>query len=72
VTVAVTAGPWALNNREIDMGKFHDLMDRELRIRGMAEGTLQSYLRSMRCLLRHFMRPPDQLGAEEASSTSST
>jgi site-specific recombinase XerD len=47
------------------MGKFHDLMDRELRIHGMAEGTRQSYLRSMRCLVRHCMRPPDQIGAEE-------
>ena len=47
------------------MGKFHDLMDRELRIRGFAENTRNSYLEKMRCLVRHFMRPPDQLGPEE-------
>ena len=47
------------------MGKFHDLMDRELRIRGMAESTRENYLRNMRDFVRHFRRPPDQLGAEE-------
>ncbi len=47
------------------MGKFHDLMDRELRIRGMSQSTRESYLRNVRCFVRHFMRPPDQLGAEE-------
>ncbi len=47
------------------MGKFYDLMDRELRIRGFAEGTRESYLRSMRCFVRHFMRPPDELTAED-------
>ena len=66
MAVAVTAGRLAPNDREIiAMGKFQDLMDRELRIRGLAEGTRESYLRSMRCFVRHFMRPPDQLGAEE-------
>jgi integrase/recombinase XerD len=47
------------------MGKFYDMMDRELRIRGVAEGTRESYLRCMSCFVRHFMRPPDELGAEE-------
>jgi site-specific recombinase XerD len=47
------------------MGKFYDLMDRELRIRGLAEGTRQSYLQSMRCFVRYFMRPPDELTAED-------
>jgi site-specific recombinase XerD len=47
------------------MGIFHDLMDRELRIRGFAENTRKSYLLAMRCYVRHFMRPPDQLTAEE-------
>jgi site-specific recombinase XerD len=47
------------------MGKFHDLMDRELRIRGLAENTRRSYLETMRHLVRHFMRPPDQLTAED-------
>ncbi len=47
------------------MGKFHDLMDRELRIRGLADTTRTSYLEKMRCFVRHFMRPPDQLTAED-------
>lgn len=47
------------------MGRFQDLMDRELRIRGLAENTRKSYLEKMRCFVRHFMRPPDQLAAEE-------
>ena len=47
------------------MGKFQDLMDRELRIRGLAENTRRSYLETMRSFVRHFMRPPDQLTAED-------
>ena len=47
------------------MGKFQDLMDRELRIRGFAENTRQIYLEKMRCFVRHFMRPPDELTAED-------
>ena len=47
------------------MGKFQDLMDRELRIRGLAENTRRSYLDTMRCFVRHFMQPPDQLTAED-------
>ena len=47
------------------MGKFHDLMDRELRIRGLAENTRKCYLEKMRCFVRFFMRPPDQLTAED-------
>jgi len=47
------------------MGKFQDLMDRELRIRGMAENTRESYLQKMRCFVRYFMQAPDQLTAED-------
>lgn len=31
------------------MGKFYDLMDRELRIRGLAKATRETYLRNVRC-----------------------
>jgi len=51
------------------MGKFLDLMDRELRIRGLAENTRESYLTNMRCFVRHFMRPPDQLTAEDVKQS---
>jgi len=47
------------------MGRFHDLMDRELRIRGLADRTRESYLANMKCFVRHFMRAPDQLTAED-------
>lgn len=47
------------------MGRFYDLMDRELRIRGMAEGTRQNYLYLMRLFVRHFMRPPDEMTADD-------
>ncbi len=47
------------------MGKFQDLMDRELRIRGFAENTRKCYLEKMKCFVRHFMQPPDQLTAED-------
>ncbi len=46
------------------MGRLHDRMDRELRIRGYAENTRKSYIGNMRCFVRHFMRPPDELTAE--------
>lgn len=46
------------------MGKLHDRMDRELRIRGYAENTRKSYIEKMRCFVRYFMRPPDELTAE--------
>lgn len=46
------------------MGKYHDLMDRELRIRGLAEETREKYLRYMRRFVGHFMLPPDQLTVE--------
>lgn len=46
------------------MGKLHDQMDRELRIRGYAEGTRTIYLQSMKSFVRHFMRSPDELTVE--------
>lgn len=46
------------------MGKFHDLMDRELRVRGLADGTRKHYLQYMRGFVRHFMLSPDRLTLE--------
>ena len=37
MAVALTADRLASHNREIEMGRFLDLMDRELRIRGLAD-----------------------------------
>lgn len=49
------------------MGKFHDLMDRQLRIRGYSEATRQTYLGRVRQFVRFFMRPPDELTAEDVN-----
>lgn len=46
------------------MGRFHDRMDEDLRIRGYSANTRASYLRGVRHFVRHFMRPPDQLTPE--------
>ena len=46
------------------MGRFHDRMDEDLRIRGYSANTRASYLRCVRHFVRHFMRPPDQLTPE--------
>jgi site-specific recombinase XerD len=43
------------------MGKFRDLMDRDLQIRGLSPGTRRKYLASVQDFVRHFKRPPDQL-----------
>ena len=50
------------------MGKFHDLMDRELRIRGYAENTRKAYLGHVRAFVGHFMRPPDQLTINDVNN----
>ena len=50
------------------MGKFHDGMDRELRIRGYSDDTRVTYLGCMRALVRHFMRAPDRLTREDINA----
>lgn len=47
------------------MGKFRDLLDRELQIRGYSPHTREAYLFCVREFVRHFMRPPDQLTIED-------
>ncbi len=47
------------------MGRFHDRMDRDLRIRGYSERTREIYLSCVRRFVQYFMRPPDELGIEE-------
>ena len=46
------------------MGRFHDRMDEDLRIRGYSANTRECYLRCVRNFVRHFMRPPDELTPE--------
>ena len=46
------------------MGTFRDRMDEELRLRGYAATTRDTYLRIARNFVRHFMLSPDQLTLE--------
>jgi site-specific recombinase XerD len=47
------------------MGKFHDKMDADLRIRGYSEHTRRSYLGAVRDFVRYCGRSPDQLGMDD-------
>ena len=46
------------------MGKFHDRMEEDLRIRGYSPDTCKAYLTCMRQFVAYFMRPPDELTIE--------
>jgi len=46
------------------MGRFRDLMERDLQIRGFSLHTQQCYLGRMRDFVGYCKRPPDQLGIE--------
>ena len=47
------------------MGVYRDAMDQEMARRGYALRTRETYLHSMRRLVRFCGRPPDQIGAED-------
>ena len=47
------------------MGRFRDLMEQDLKIRGFSEKTRKTYLAQVRDLVRHFMIPPDRLTIEQ-------
>ena len=47
------------------MGKFRDLMEQDLRIRGYAESTQKIYLERVHSYVRYFMRSPDELTLED-------
>lgn len=47
------------------MGKLRDLMDRDLTIRGYADGTRDNYLRAVEQLARYFKKSPDLLTIED-------
>ena len=49
------------------MGKFHDLMDRDLQIRGYTLGTCEIYLNAVKNFVRFFKRPPDELTLEHVN-----
>lgn len=47
------------------MGEFRDRMRQELEIRGCSPKTVDAYLGAMKGLVRHYMRPPDQLTPDD-------
>jgi site-specific recombinase XerD len=49
------------------MGYFRDLMDREMRIRGFADRTRQSYLGCVRRFVGYYMVRPDRLTLEDVN-----
>lgn len=49
------------------MGKFHDIMERELTIRGYSERTKAIYLRCMREFVKYHKAPPDTLTVEHVN-----
>lgn len=50
------------------MGRFRDLMERDLSIRGYSERTCKTYLAQVRNLVRHYMVPPDELSIEQINA----
>ncbi len=47
------------------MGKFRDLMERELQIRGFSPNTNRVYLSAVRDFVEHHNRPPGQISLDE-------
>jgi len=47
------------------MGKLRDKMIRDMQVRHLRSATQESYLRSVRAFAAHFMKSPDEMGAEE-------
>jgi len=50
------------------MGAIRDRMIEELELRGLAPATKKSYLVCCRLLVAHFMRSPEQLGADDVKA----
>lgn len=47
------------------MGKLKDKMDGDLKLRGLSENTRSAYLRCAAAYVRHYMKPPGQMGRHE-------
>ena len=47
------------------MGEFRERMEQEMQRRGFSPRTVETYLDCMKRFVRHFMRPPDNLGVEQ-------
>lgn len=47
------------------MGQYRDRMVAEFALKGYAKGTQQKYLHCARAFVKHFMKPPPEISAEE-------
>ena len=47
------------------MGQVRDRMDQDMAMRGLSANTRKTYLHCAVAFVRHFMRPPSELGAEQ-------
>src|SRR6185295_8570227 len=47
------------------MGELRDRMIRDMRVRNFSPRTIETYVPWVRNLAKHYMRPPDQLSADE-------
>lgn len=50
------------------MGHVRDRMDADLKLAGRSESTRASYIGCAKLFVKHFMRPPEQLGEDEVRS----
>ena len=50
------------------MGKFRDQFENDLQIRGYSPNTISQYVYCVRNLVKHFMRPPDELTLEDINA----
>ena len=47
------------------MGKLKNKMEGDLKLRGLGENTRETYLRCVEVYVRHYMKPPAQMGRIE-------
>ena len=45
--------------------EWHSKMDKSMQVNGMGESTREAYLRSMRQLVEHYDKTPDQISEDE-------
>jgi site-specific recombinase XerD len=50
------------------MGRFRDRFKRDLQIRGYADNTVDQYVHCVRNLVKHYMRPPDELTVDDINN----
>jgi len=50
------------------MGQFRDRYVRDLQIRGYSPNTVKQYVYCVKILVKHFMRPPDELTVEDINA----